>query len=504
MTDTIVFPPLTGWRNDASIDGSLRLAGEAYGAPPAGAVIDGGLVLAGDALMSVALGLPMPLIPSTFDGGLVLGGEMIGSARHTATIDGGLVLGGEAFDGGTGAAVDAFIDGGLVLGGEMIGPPDFSAYGFLVERQYEMRGYGGLVWETIGDTLGVGDAAASRHTSVIASGLALTQRLRGRFDGRRRLKDALQFEDRLAGVFHELLRTALQLGDAHHLDAIAVQALVDRLLLGGEVDDVLQARQLIADAIAFATSLDPFLHEALLDGLTLSAGLDARIEAAERWVDTMLLEALAPATATFTAVMRDGVAIGSDAFASAEFREVMRDALGFVIRLSLDDGQYVAWVMNTETKALTRYTQFPFNSFMRVGGNVYGVSDVGLYRLGGDTDDGAPIAAQVRRGLNDLGTRVFKRTPSFYVGYSSTGELRIKAVVVGEDGEREAHVYALKARDAANARVARAKLGRGLRSVYWDFVVENADGADFDVDVFELEAVLMKRRTRGDSAGRPE
>lgn len=503
MTDLIVFEPLEGWRNDAVIGGALRLVGDAFGTAPAGAVIAGALLLAGEVYGTVGAAPMDPSVPSTIEGSLVLAGDVVGSARDALTVDGALRLVGDVFDGRTGATVDAFVDGALRLAGEVLGPPDLSAYAFLVERPYEMRAYGGLVWESIGDTLGLGAGAAHRHTSVLRAGLALTHRLGHRAEQHIVLADHLDLTTRLAAVFHLLLQDALALGDEHVISYRVVNRLVDRLLLAGDVGSVLEAHHLLADAIAFATSLDPFLHNALLDGLRLEAGMRERLQAAERLIDALVFDDGLEATATVTVLLRDGIRFVDDATTVAEMREVLRDALGFVVRVSIDDKRHVAWVMNTETKALTRYTNYPFNSFMRVGGKVYGVTDGSLRRLGGDTDDGEPIRATIRRGLSDLGERVFKRTPSFILGYSSSGDMRIKAVIVGEDGQREAHVYRLTPQPSANPRNARAKLGRGLRSVYWDFVLENVDGADFTADVFELESMLLARRLRGDAAGRP-
>jgi hypothetical protein len=38
------------------------------------------------------------------------------------------------------------------------------------------------------------------------------------------------------------------------------------------------------------------------------------------------------------------------------------------------------------------------------------------------------------------------------------------------------------------------KIGKGLRSRYWQFELVNIDGADFDLDTIEFHPVLLTRR----------
>ncbi len=52
-------------------------------------------------------------------------------------------------------------------------------------------------------------------------------------------------------------------------------------------------------------------------------------------------------------------------------------------------------------------------------------------------------------------------------------------------------------RGAVVNRENRIVFGKGLQSVDWDWVLENVDGADFDIGSIEFRPVILTRRTRG-------
>ena len=158
--------------------------------------------------------------------------------------------------------------------------------------------------------------------------------------------------------------------------------------------------------------------------------------------------------------------------------------------------------VNTDGKGLSRYTNYPFNSFMRVGGLYYGATDTGLYQLDGNDDAGTPIAARLRVGMAMLGSRSLKRVPAAYFSYTASGDLLLKVVIPSPvDGLREAHCYKLKANNTANLGPGRVVIGKGLTSVYWDFAVENIAGADFEMEAIDIYPVALERNVRNNSSG---
>jgi hypothetical protein len=195
--------------------------------------------------------------------------------------------------------------------------------------------------------------------------------------------------------------------------------------------------------------------------------------------------------------MTERVALRATAGGQVDLRILLEESVGFAATLSIDNGEYIAWVLNTESKGLSRYTNYPFNSFARIGGRYFGVASDGVHRLEGDDDNGEDIAAFIRTGLEAFGTRRLKRIPEAFIGYTSDGTLVLKAIIVDEEGNKSAAIYRLPTRGAANKRANRFKLGRGLESVDWAFELHNADGSDFELGNIEFRPANMTRRTRG-------
>jgi hypothetical protein len=146
------------------------------------------------------------------------------------------------------------------------------------------------------------------------------------------------------------------------------------------------------------------------------------------------------------------------------------------------------WTVNAETGASTRYENYPFNSFAFFDGAYYGCRSDGVYRLEGDTDNGAPIQAMMSFGKRDFGTSALKQVTHVYAGLSSGGRLFLKTIVNGEE-------YTYVARSSSeDLRQQRFDLGRGLRANYLEFELYNADGDDFELASVEFLVVPLNRR----------
>lgn len=149
-----------------------------------------------------------------------------------------------------------------------------------------------------------------------------------------------------------------------------------------------------------------------------------------------------------------------------------------------------AFVMNTETGALSRYSNYQFDSIAMVNGVVMGVGPLGLYALEGDTDNGDLISAEVVTGFGDFGDVSAKRVESVYFGYTSEGELRVKAEVL----EGGSGTYSMEARPAGAPRNNRTILGKGLRGRYWRWTITNTAGAAFTVVDAFVDVASSNRR----------
>lgn len=382
------------------------------------------------------------------------------------------------------------------------GAAQADAYGGFL---FEVMATGGApdTVEELSDALVMGATATGLPTVLLRARLQLEAGQLTTWEGTAALRDVLTLDEGLLLVFRELMQVSLALGDSTKVTTTAVVQMIDALLLGGVADTELEAVALIVEALTFGALVETSNIVTLLAGLSLGDSVAHTYQAMAALVDGLLLGEAVTSQVTMVAAIRDALALGVDGTYSYEAHAVLRDGLAFVLRLAIDNQEYVAWAMNTESKGLSRYTQYPFNSFMKVGDKYYGATDTGLHLLEGADDAGAPIDAKLRLGMSSMGTRVLKRSPAMYAGYTASGDLLLKVVTASAiTAEREAHAYRLIARAAGSVREGRVPIGRGLRSVYFDYQLENIDGSDFELDVIEFLPLTLERRVRGNSGGK--
>lgn len=355
----------------------------------------------------------------------------------------------------------------------------------------------------MGDTLTVGLTQTATETLVLRVAVALRDVPTTHAQSLAQLRDALALEDRLALVYHLQLQVAVALGATAELTGIHVMRMADLLVLGGHVGGYREAYALITEALAFGALLDGAKVATFADGLTLEAAIAVAHQAAMQLVDGLLLGAELTADVQLSMLLADTLALGVTQLTAAEALMQLTASLGFAVQLSLDGEDFIAWSMLTDTKALSRYDHYPFNSFMRIGGKPYGIAATGRYLLEGPNDAGTPIAARLRLAMTALGARVLKRLPAIYYA-TAGGDLFFKVIAASDaDGAREAHVYRAYVRNGQSVREGRVEPGRGLKAVFFGLELENVDGGGFDVDALQFHPLYLERRIRGNAGGKP-
>jgi hypothetical protein len=150
-----------------------------------------------------------------------------------------------------------------------------------------------------------------------------------------------------------------------------------------------------------------------------------------------------------------------------------------------------AWALNLRTQAMTEYTNFSFNSFAAYNGKLYAAGPAGVFEVGTqDTDANTGIDASLRTGKHNFGTTFGKRVPRIYLGHHTVGDLEFRTMT-GEGGTR---AYLLPWNNVTDLQQRRVPVGRGPKSVYWQFEVANRAGADFDLDNMQFYPEVSKRR----------
>lgn len=146
------------------------------------------------------------------------------------------------------------------------------------------------------------------------------------------------------------------------------------------------------------------------------------------------------------------------------------------------------WAYNLNTGAPSFYEGMKFNSFAMIGGEYFGCNETGIHRLTGDKDGADDIRATITLGTSRLDSDREKTVPVAYVGARSAEPMVLTCRVEGEEYSYEF------SRETAVMAPARVKPGKGLKGVYWEFEIENQNGADLDLDMLEVVTAPVSRR----------
>lgn len=308
------------------------------------------------------------------------------------------------------------------------------------------------------------------------------------------LSDASTFND-LAALIAKMLRAdSVSLSDAPASWGVIGAQLLD--VLG--VSSILGASYNAYLSLALGFVLGSTLADAQASGITSALYLDDLLMGSARalvaLLDTMQASASMSASATLYGLLADSMTFADAPNQYAAIVQALIDGAQFGLTLYTGQDQYVAWVMTAPTRAMRRYINYPFNSFGELGGRLCGANASGLYWLDGDTDAGVEIPSMIRSGLMDFGSRQLKRMDRAYLGYTSNGTLGLNVITTSETGDKIAYTYVMVQKPANAPRESRVQIGRGMRSVYWQFELVNEAGSDFELHDLTLLPLVLSRR----------
>lgn len=168
----------------------------------------------------------------------------------------------------------------------------------------------------------------------------------------------------------------------------------------------------------------------------------------------------------------------------------LEDKLRLRSTLDTTERDLIQYALNVDTGGVARYTGYDFSGFAKAGQVTYGWNKRGVYALGHDTDDGAPISAQVDFGRMGGADLKAKHIEGLFLGIHTDGKVyvRLRSPVDGKD-----RVYRARQRRESS----RVNVGRGLTARRWDFILEVVDASNVELDSIEfISGVSARRWTR--------
>lgn len=290
------------------------------------------------------------------------------------------------------------------------------------------------------------------------------------------------------------LSDTVVLGDGSTVSPEIAVDLIDTLMLAGNGTAFEEINALVSSVLALMDA-GASLHEALAQSsLSLGDAVALQARAYAKAIAELRLSAAPTWSVVLVALAHDTLTLSDDTVSFNELAALVRSGIALLAHVNLADDPFIAWVLGTESRAAFTYDQWPFNSYAQFGGRHLAAGPDGIYVLGGDSDDGAPIVARISTGLMDMGTSARKRIEAMYLGLSAEGELGLRVVTTMPNGEKQAHDYRMRLRPAGAATTNRIKIGRGLASRYWSFEISNPDGGQFTLSDSELLPMVLDRR----------
>jgi hypothetical protein len=269
----------------------------------------------------------------------------------------------------------------------------------------------------------------------------------------------------------------------------------EALVMNGTALSIHHAKCLIVDAMVFDDLAVYGWSFDTSDGFFLGEDAINRMNTYVALVDSAFMGA--EQTNSFNVTIRVEESFYMDATQSSigQFIIAIEEGFQMAAVLRLMDGEYNAWVIGPKNRAVSRYTNFGFNSMVEFNDTYYGMMDDGLYEIGGSTDAGANIKAYVKSGLINFGSSLMKRMSKAYLYYSATGDMVIKVTATTDAGVRETHWYRMTSKATGDAATGnRVPVGQGFVSINYQFEITNLAGADFNVDGMKMLPIYMTRR----------
>jgi hypothetical protein len=348
----------------------------------------------------------------------------------------------------------------------------------------------GGAYRSLADAFITGDMPYWFDLPNLIESLVLTGSPTAYFTARGALADSAAFSDTLDIAWRLLLADGI---------TIVIGAIVDTLVASGAALSRLDAMAAVTAALALETLVTNGWTATLTDSAAFADALTQTARMIAPLVEAAVMADGATHTLRILGLITDSMAGVDTPLALLTAGLAASDGLLMYATVRLDGNDYAGWVLNTENKAPSQYTNFDFESlcFASQGvfkGRAFGAGAGGVYELTGDDDDGTDIDAYVRTGLVNIARGKLARVPDIYIGYTGDGDIVIKTVTTAASGAKVEDWFRGVLKPATDVAQGRIDLGPGLESVFWQFEIHNTGGEPLDLSSVQLRPVTTSRR----------
>jgi len=346
------------------------------------------------------------------------------------------------------------------------------------------------------DTANGADVTAAEYLPHLKSWVLAGADANARMKFKNTLAESGGFTDTIAAAWNMLLAdsgasTATIEGTVTRMAAIA-----DALAASAVADCRLSARVAVAVAAVLEANVGAGWTKTLADQAGILDQVQNILRAMNTVTDSAAIADTAVGSLRLSLVCADSVAVADSPNALLRMNADINDGVLLYCSFRLGGTEYSGWAVNTDLRAVTEHRNQNFDSIVsHPKGFHYAAGPGGIVQITGKDDDGEPIDAWWRTFLTDFGTHKFKRSPDIWVGLATDG--RMLAKVRTRDPASGAVLddwYELVTKQDGNEGNGRAKVGRGLKSVWWGMEVRNIAGSDFRIDEAGMRYLVLDRR----------
>lgn len=348
---------------------------------------------------------------------------------------------------------------------------------------------------TLEDGIAFQDGVATRLSILLRETIALSGQLGTMAALHVVMRDGLQLDDKFIFHFLATLTDTVQLGDA-----LAIQqslTLLDTLVLNGTLPTSLDALALLTTTLVLRDALDKRFAYNLDDEIDLNDTLMIAWRQIFELVDSIEFSDTLDTKMSLVMLIPDTIALDGDFATQLASVFAMADEIGFALRVRINDGLFIGYAMNTESRGATKYLDWNHNSYARVGNRFFAGSDNGLLAVFEGADDaGENIDSFLRTALEALGTSSLKKMTKAYLGIRTDGTMLL-GIEYTSKGRKLRETYRANPVLAEDFRETNVDIGNNMKSVYWAFELSNEEGSDFTLDAIKVIPLICEERANG-------